>query len=89
MFVPGKPFLSCLLFADKAMSQKGASLGYVPALLANIRLGRNTLAYYKKNYYTHINFFDIGPRGKCYETFLSVIYDFWELARVLVPGKPS
>ncbi len=45
MFAHGKPFQTSIMFMSKAMSLaksghlKGASLGYAPTLLTNIRVG--------------------------------------------------
>jgi hypothetical protein len=63
-------------------------------LLTNIRLSwkglprTNTLAYYKTLVnYDRKKFYNIGPWGQCYKTFLSVIYEFSNKL-VFVRGKP-
>ncbi len=35
---------------------------------------------------TYCNYY--ATRGQCYKTFLSVIYEFSQSAKVFVPGKP-
>ncbi len=37
--------------------------------------------------YSREKFYTIGPWGQFYKTFLSVIYEFSEKARVFIPGK--
>jgi hypothetical protein len=62
---------------------KGASLGWAPALLANIRLGwkgfpgTNTLAYYEKSKLTAVkSFITLATWPKVIKLFTAIIYEF-------------
>ncbi len=87
MFVSSSLCLPIIMCVDYAGT---STLGKAPGLTQPTNWkslpGTNTVAFTKLVNYRQKSF-NIGPWGKCYKLFITIIYKFLYYARVFVPGK--